>query len=178
MLSLDTETPAAFSQQDVVVLLSPFIERFKEPACFLSTSRRLTTFSCSWSRNYVLVVCEEQRATDWADVSWIVIIVIVIWTQLRRQYPKCWATNELRNSPCTSKNTASRAFNIQWQHPYEYIPFTSSNNHKKSFLVKTCILFLCNACKGLESSIRPHSLHDIKLGVWRLEENTAGSKKS
>lgn len=147
-------------------------------ACLLSVYVTVVNdFSCSWSYNYVIVVCEEQQTTDGTDVSQIVIIVIIIWTQLDCQYPKCSATNELHNSQCTSKNTTSRTFNIQWQHPYEYIPFTSSNNHKKSFLVKTCILFFCNACTGLESSNRPHFLHYIKMGVSRLEENMAGSKK-
>lgn len=59
-------------------------------ACLLSVYVTVVNdFSCSWSRNCVLVVRGEQRATDWADVSWIVVIVIVIWTQLHRQYPKC-----------------------------------------------------------------------------------------
>lgn len=146
-------------------------------ACLLSVYVTVVNdFSCSWSHNYVIVVCDKQWTTDWADVSWIVIIVIIIWTQLHCQYPKCWATNELHTSRCTSKNTASRTFNIQWQHPYEYIPFTSSNIHKKSFLVKTCTLFFCNACIGLESSNRSHFLHYIKL--VKLEENMAGSKRS
>lgn len=71
-------------------------------ACLLSVCVTVVNdFSCSWSHNYVIVVCEEQQTTDWADVSWIVIIVIIIWTQLHCQYPK--ATNELHNPRCTSK---------------------------------------------------------------------------
>lgn len=59
-------------------------------ACLLSVYVTVVNdFSCSWSHNYVIVVCEEQQTTDWADVSWIVIIVIIIWTQLPCQYPKC-----------------------------------------------------------------------------------------